>query len=81
MKPATKNWLELSREDYEVAGHLFKKRKYIHCLFFCQQAIEKALKAIYYEKYNKTPPRKHVLEALAEGRMYYPSLMNVRETC
>jgi len=37
------------------------------CLFFCQQAIEKALKAVYHEKYNKTPPRKHDLEVLADA--------------
>ena len=72
LKPATKNWLDLSQEDYEVAGHLFIKRKYLHCLFFCQQTIEKALKAIYHEKYNKTPPRKHDLEALADAAGLLP---------
>ena len=72
LKPATKNWLDLSQEDYEVAGHLFIKGKYLHCLFFCQQTIEKALKAIYHAKYNKTPPRKHDLEALADAAGLLP---------
>lgn len=65
VKLQTKNWLNLAQEDFEVAGLLLKKKKYLHCLFFCQQTIEKALKAVYHEKYNKTPPRKHDLEALA----------------
>jgi len=39
----------------------------LYCFFFCQQSIEKALKAIYYEKYDKTPPRKHDLEVLANA--------------
>jgi len=67
LKEKTRNRVELAQEDYEVAGHLFEKKKYLHCLFFCQQAIEKALKALYYEKYNKTPPRKHDLMALTES--------------
>lgn len=67
LKQKTQNWVELAQEDYEVAGHLFEKKKYLHCLFFCQQAIEKAIKALYYEKYNKTPPRKHDLMDLTES--------------
>lgn len=50
-----------------MAGHLLEKEKYLHCLFFCQQTIEKVLKAVYHEKYSKTPPRKHDLEALADA--------------
>jgi len=67
LKPKTKNWINLAQEDFEVAGHLFEKKKYLHCLFFCQQTIEKALKAIYHEKYDKTPPRKHDLGALVDA--------------
>ncbi|TEB15228.1 HEPN domain protein [Pelotomaculum sp. FP] len=67
MKPKTQNWIDLAQEDLEVAGHLFDKKKYLHCLFFCQQSIEKIIKAVYYEKYKKTPPRKHDLEALADA--------------
>lgn len=67
LKPKTQNWLNLAQEDFEVAGHLFKKKKYLHCLFFCQQTIEKVLKAVYHEKYDKTPPRKHDLGVLADA--------------
>ncbi|QGG49252.1 HEPN domain-containing protein [Heliorestis convoluta] len=66
MKLKTRNWVELAQEDYEVAGHLYEKKKNLYCLFFCQQAIEKALKAVYYEKFNETPPRKHDLIVLAK---------------
>lgn len=74
MKPKTQNWIDLAQEDYEVAGHLYEKKKYLHCLFFCQQTVEKALKAVYHEKYNKTPPRKHDLEALADTAGVLPQL-------
>lgn len=67
MKKKTQNWLDLANSDFRVARYLFEKKEYLHCLFFCQQAIEKALKAVYHENYDKTPPRKHDLEALAEA--------------
>jgi HEPN domain-containing protein len=74
MKPKAQNWIELSDEDEEVAGHLYFKKKYLHCLFFCQQAVEKALKAVYYEKYSRTPPRKHDLIVLAEAADIFSEL-------
>lgn len=66
MKPKTQNWLDIAQDDYEVAEQLFENKKFLHCLFFCQQAIEKAIKAVYYEKNEETPPRKHNLISLAE---------------
>lgn len=67
MEPKTQYWLNLTTDDLRVAGYLFNKKEYLYCLFFCQQAAEKAIKAIYYEKFNKTPPKKHDLEALAKA--------------
>lgn len=74
MKPQTKNWLDIAHDDFEVAGHLFEKRKYFYCVFFCQQTLEKAIKAVYFEKFNKTPPRKHDLMALAGAALILPEL-------
>lgn len=74
MKPQTKNWFDIAQDDFEVAGHLFEKKKYLYCVFFCQQTIEKAIKAIYYEKFGKTPPRKHDLMALAGAARIMPEL-------
>ena len=48
-------------------GLFLKKKEYLYTLFFCQQTVEKAIKAVYYERYNKTPPRKHDLMELAEA--------------
>lgn len=66
MKSKTKNWLNIAQDDYDVAGQLFATKKYLYCLFFCQQAIEKAVKAVYYERNEETPPRKHNLTSLAK---------------
>lgn len=79
MKPNTENWIDASDDDQDTAQHLFKKKKYLHCLFFCQQSIEKALKALYYEKHDKTPPRKHDLIALAEAADVFSELDDARK--
>ena len=36
-----------------------------HVVFYCQQAIEKLLKAMWIERLGSTPPRTHSLRALA----------------
>ena len=41
-------WLKQAREDLETAEVLFNSQRYGPCAFFCQQAAEKALKAIIY---------------------------------
>ncbi|OPX94010.1 MAG: HEPN domain protein [Pelotomaculum sp. PtaB.Bin104] len=45
VKKATKNWFDIAQDDFRVAGLLHSnKKEYLHCLFFCQQAIEKVIK-------------------------------------
>ena len=61
----TKKWLDISDEDFSMAGISFEHGRYLHMTFFCQQSIEKALKGLYFETLNQTPPRKHDLLALA----------------
>lgn len=63
----TKRWLDVSTEDFEMANVSFNHGRYLHMAFFCQQAIEKALKGFYYERHEQTPPRKHDLVALARA--------------
>ena len=61
----TKRWIEISDEDQSMAEISFEHSRYLHMAFFCQQAIEKALKGVYFEVKQHTPPRKHDLLALA----------------
>ena len=39
-------WLEISQEDLEVAQLCYSGRKFLHCAYMCQQAVEKALKGL-----------------------------------
>ena len=53
-EPANENearrWMRQSREDLETADCLIQKRRFAFACFHCQQAVEKALKALMFAK-------------------------------
>lgn len=53
MKEETANWFGIALSDLEVAREMFRLKRYEYAAFWCQQAVEKALKAIQVEKENK----------------------------
>ncbi len=50
MKEEIKNWWDKAEDDLEKAIILYKNRKYDGTAFYCQQSIEKGLKALYIRK-------------------------------
>ncbi|QNB45439.1 HEPN domain-containing protein [Thermanaerosceptrum fracticalcis] len=58
-------WLMITEEDLDVAVLCFKGSKYLHCAYMCQQAVEKALKALITAN-GQVPSPIHDLYALAE---------------
>lgn len=64
MRKEVKNWLEQAKDDLEKAKILFDNMKYDGTVFFCQQGIEKSLKALLIKKKQKVP-RIHDLVALS----------------
>ena len=54
-----------SRLDLESARKSLQGDSFLHCLFGCQQALEKLLKASVVEVTNQAPPRVHNLIRLA----------------
>lgn len=66
MDNPVRQWLEIAHEDYDVAGIVLEKGKYLYSVFMCQQAVEKAIKALYQHKFTEVPPRKHDLIRLAD---------------
>jgi HEPN domain-containing protein len=46
MSSASKHWTEQARYDLDTARAMFDSGRYLYVLFCCQQAVEKALKAI-----------------------------------
>jgi HEPN domain-containing protein len=59
-------WLQLARLDLESARKSLRGHSFLHCLFGCQQALEKLLKAFVVEATNQSPPRVHNLVRLAD---------------
>lgn len=53
MKEEAKGWLQKAEEDLDAAKYNFEGAKYAVSIFLCQQAAEKALKAVVLERKNE----------------------------
>ena len=76
----TRDWLEQARADLRAARDLLKAGHHAWCCFACQQAAEKALKAVL--EHLRTPrPGHNLLELLAHisGQLQVPE--SVRRAC
>lgn len=73
MLRATENWLAQVAYDLETAEHMLTTGRYVHVIFMCHLALEKALKAVVSEETKKLPPRTHDLIGLAQRAQLNPS--------
>ena len=64
MRKEVQNWLDQAGDDFDGAEFNFHGRKYSIAAFLCQQAVEKALKALLIEQ-TASFPRIHDLTKLA----------------
>ena len=64
MRKEVQNWLDQATDDFDGAEFNFHGKKYYIAAFLCQQAVEKALKALLIEK-TANFPRIHDLTRLA----------------
>ena len=53
MREEVKNWWKQAKDDLGKAKILFNNRKYDGTTFYCQQAVEKSLKALSLKRFNK----------------------------
>ncbi|MHA1788789.1 MAG: HEPN domain-containing protein [Candidatus Helarchaeota archaeon] len=61
MRKEAKNWWKQAKKDLEVAEKNFEIEEYYVTVFFCQQSVEKALKALFIIKKSKFPEQTHSL--------------------
>ncbi|MBI5885797.1 MAG: HEPN domain-containing protein [Deltaproteobacteria bacterium] len=54
-------WLKQADYDVETAEFMFSGGRYFYAVFMCHQAVEKAIKGLYQDKFNESPPRVHNL--------------------
>src|SRR4030042_1649933 len=67
MKPETQEWVEIAEQDLQAARVMLEQDFYQQTVFYCQQSIEKLLKAIWTERHGAgTHPRVHNLVKLAK---------------
>jgi len=59
-------WLNSAKSDLDTAELLIRESRYIHGLFFCHLAIEKALKAHVTKESSGIPPKTHNLVYLLD---------------
>ena len=60
-------WVDQAQYDLETARAMLASGRHLYVLFCCQQAVEKALKAVIVRKSGELPPRIHNLLRLAEA--------------
>lgn len=66
MRREIENLWKQAEKDLEVAEKNLMIKEYYASVFFCQQAVEKALKAIFILKKSKSPGQTHSLIYLAK---------------
>ena len=64
--PVPDQWADRARYDLDTARAMLAAGRWVYVLFCCQQAVEKALKAIIIARTGKLAPRIHSLPRLAE---------------
>lgn len=66
MPEQTQRWFDQARHDLDAAHRNHGIGLYDVALILCQQALEKALKALYTAQTGQFPPRIHSIERLAD---------------
>ena len=66
MSKSPQEWLKQADYDMETVEIMFDNKRHIYAVFMCHLSIGKALKGLYTQKLNKTPPKTHNLIFLVE---------------
>ncbi len=64
MRPEVERWFLQSKEELETAKISFDNKKWFAAAFWCQQSVEKALKALFLVKKKESPGTTHSLTYL-----------------
>lgn len=69
MRKEVDQWWKQAKRDLQTAQNCRNSKDYYACAFFCQQSVEKALKALYIEKKRAAPSATYSL-------IYYATEVN-----
>lgn len=62
MREEVRNSWEQAQEDLKTAEVLLESKRYYACVFFSQQAAEKAIKALYIQMKRQLPMTHNIVE-------------------
>lgn len=65
MRKEVQNWPDQAADDFDSAEFTFQGKRYYVAAFLCQQAVEKALKALFLSERRGEVPQSHSLIYLA----------------
>jgi len=69
MRPEVEKWWKQALDDLEKAKILYENKKYDGAAFYCQQAVEKAFKALLLKKTKKIRKIHDLVELGSEIRL------------
>ena len=72
MDRRTLEWLKQADYDMETAEFMAKGGRNFYAVFMCHLAVEKALKGLYQQKLQETPPKTHNLVYLMNKSVLRP---------
>ena len=78
MGETEQGWVDQAQYDLETARAMLTSRRFLYVLFCCQQAVEKALKAVIVRRTGEMPPRVHNLLRLVEVAQVQPDQEQMR---
>ena len=65
-------WLSQAEYDLETAEYMYAGGRYFYAVFMAHLAVEKSLKGMYQQLFDKIPPKTHNLIYLAERTSLEP---------
>jgi len=80
MKKETKEWLNIAKEDKEVAEMTWKTKRYVYAIMFWQQAVEKIIKAYIIEAINVLPRKTHDIDQLLQQAKLDVNILKIKDT-
>lgn len=73
MDKRSREWLKQADYDIDTAEFMFAGGKFFYTVFMCHLSVEKAIKGLYQQRLNETPPKTHNL-------VYLLKKINIRPT-
>ena len=80
MKKETKEWLNIAKDDREIAEMTWKTKRYVYAIMFWQKAVEKIVKAYIVEVVSTLPKKTHDIDQLLQQAKLNINKLDLKDT-